>query len=261
MSHDDRITNEAIEAIAKILADGYIRYRLKQLAGPVEAPPVEAEAAVPSKPSPRATRKRTRSADSASTAAPPVPPRTPRQPAVAVPDSVRAEIAARLERLAKMTVKELRAEYVVVFGQQPTVSHRQNLFRRIAWEIQAQVEGRLPEEVRQYAFKLAEDTELYRRVSENLKKRQAGEQPAPVPVKAPRKPPGPPARDPRLPVPGSFLILKEGAKLLKVQVLESGFLYDGGTYKTLTAVAERITGKKRNGYLFFGLGDKPKPVA
>ncbi len=38
---------------------------------------------------------------------------------MAVPDSVRAEIAARLEKLAKMTVKELRAEYVVVFGQQP----------------------------------------------------------------------------------------------------------------------------------------------
>jgi len=121
MSHDDRITNEAIEAIAKILAEGYVRYRLKQREGPAEAPPVEGETTTPAKTSPRPTRKRARSSDSASTAAPPVPPRTLREPASAVPDSMRAAIAARLEKLAKMTVKELRAEYVAVFGQRPTI--------------------------------------------------------------------------------------------------------------------------------------------
>ncbi len=91
---------------------------------------------------------------------------------------------------------------------------------------------------------------------ENLKKRQAGEPPVPVPVKAPRKPP---ARDPRLPVAGSFLILKHGSKLVRVKVLESGFEYEGETYKSLSAVATRIEGKKRNGFLFFGLGNTPEP--
>lgn len=110
-------------------------------------------------------------------------------------------------------------------------------------------------------MKLAEETELYRRVQEGLKKRHAGEQPESadaVPDEAPSPKARDQARDPRLPPPGSFLILKHGPKLIKVKVLEAGFIYEGKAYSTLSAVARAITGKHWNGFLFFGLGNKPK---
>ncbi len=169
-------------------------------------------------------------------------------------------------------MKQLRAEYLSVFGSEPPTHHRQNLYRRIAWEIQAQAEGRrLSEEARQYALKLAADTELNRRIADALKKRRAGEpqhaaQAGPsdaAPAKAPAA--EPPAtepavrgRDPRLPNPESFLIRKHGSKLARVKVLESGFIYERKAYSTLSAVARAITGEHWNGFLFFGLGKKPK---
>ena len=184
------------------------------------------------------------------------------RPAAAVPDSVRAAIAERVKALATMTVKQLRAEYAAVFGHTPPNSHRQNLFRRIAWEIQAQAYGqRLSNEARQYAMKVAEGTELYRRIEEGLKKRQADERREgahAVPDDIPSQKPPDPARDPRLPEPGSFLIRKHGSKLVRAKVLKSGFAYEGKVYKTLSAVARRITGKHWNGFLFFGLGNRPK---
>ena len=173
-----------------------------------------------------------------------------------------AAIAERLAKLAKMSVKQLRAEYATVFGHAPPNSHRQNLFRRIAWEIQAQAYGqRLSNEARQYALKLAEETELYRTVQEGLRKRQADEQresARPVPDDAPTQKPPDQARDPRLPPPGSFIIRKHGPKLIKVKVLEAGFVFDGRAYSTLSAVARAITGKRWNGFLFFGLSKSKK---
>jgi hypothetical protein len=80
-----------------------------------------------------------------------------------------------------------------------------------------------------------------------------------VPDDAPSQKPPDQARDPRLPVPGSFLIWKHGPKLIKVKVLDAGFIYEGKVYNTLSAVARAITGKHWNGFLFFGLGKPTNP--
>jgi len=40
---------------------------------------------------------------------------------------------------------------------------------------------------------------------------------------------------------------------LEVKVFQEGFEYDGRIYKSLTAVAKRITARHWNGYHFFGL--------
>jgi hypothetical protein len=41
-----------------------------------------------------------------------------------------------------------------------------------------------------------------------------------------------------------------------VLVLENGFEYEGAIYKTLSAVAKKITGQHCNGYHFFKLNKK-----
>jgi hypothetical protein len=264
MDDDDLTLDEAIKEIAKILAQGYLRYRQKQREQPAEPQPPPADPAPPRRPPRPSKVKRVRLTDPTGlTSEPPAPPQVQPRAPVEIADSAHAAIAARLDKLATMTVKQLRSEYTAVFGQAPPNSHRQNLYRRIAWEIQAQAYGqRLSNEARQYAMKVAEGTELYRRIEERLKKRQADERregTKVVPDDAPTQKPPDQARDPRLPVPGSFLIRKHGSKLVRVKVLESGFVYEGKAYSTLSAVTRAITGKHWNGFLFFGLGNKPKP--
>ena len=41
--------------------------------------------------------------------------------------------------------------------------------------------------------------------------------------------------------------------MLQVKVLAQGFEYEGEIYKSLSAVAKKITGTHCNGYLFFRL--------
>jgi hypothetical protein len=38
-----------------------------------------------------------------------------------------------------------------------------------------------------------------------------------------------------------------------VQVLETGFEYNGAVYASLSAIAHHVTGTRWNGFLFFGI--------
>jgi len=58
--------------------------------------------------------------------------------------NVGKEIAA----LKRMTVKELRAKHVEVFGEETPAHHKEYLVKRIAWRIQANAEGDLSEHAR-----------------------------------------------------------------------------------------------------------------
>ena len=40
-----------------------------------------------------------------------------------------------------------------------------------------------------------------------------------------------------------------------VKVLDKGFEFDGRRYKSLSAIAQEVTGSKWNGFLFFGIAD------
>ena len=57
--------------------------------------------------------------------------------------------------------------------------------------------------------------------------------------------------DSRLPPPGTILTRKYKGRVLQVQVVRSGFEYDGQVYGSLSAVARAITGSHCNGFLFF----------
>ncbi len=69
-----------------------------------------------------------------------------------------------------------------------------------------------------------------------------------------------PEEDNRLPPPRSEIERVYKGEKIVVLVLGNGFEYEGAIYKTLSAVAKKITGQHCNGYHFFKLnkngGDK-----
>ena len=60
-------------------------------------------------------------------------------------------------------------------------------------------------------------------------------------------------RDPRLPAPGAVLTRMYKGQSHHVEALADGFIWNGQTFPTLTAVAKAITGQHLNGFAFFGL--------
>lgn len=73
-------------------------------------------------------------------------------------------IAAEVTRLARMTVPELRARHAELFGAPARSHHKEFLARQIAWRLQAESEGGLPEETRQLALAVARDAPLRIRI-------------------------------------------------------------------------------------------------
>jgi len=59
--------------------------------------------------------------------------------------------------------------------------------------------------------------------------------------------------DRRVPSPGRFIERPYKGKTLRVKVVADGFEYEGDGYKSLSAVAKKITGQHMNGFLFFRL--------
>src|SRR5258708_3392256 len=65
-----------------------------------------------------------------------------------------------IEQLRRATVRELRVKYLELFGQPSRSNHKQFLFRRVAWRLQALAYGELSEQARQRAVALAQDVDL-----------------------------------------------------------------------------------------------------
>lgn len=85
--------------------------------------------------------------------------------------------------------------------------------------------------------------------------------PAPTPA-APAKDATPRPRDPRLPKAGTILTRVFNGKEIKVTVLDHGFEYDGETWRSLSAIARKVSGTSWNGFLFFNLLSRAaKPAA
>jgi hypothetical protein len=154
-------------------------------------------------------------------------------------------VARELAALQRLTVKELRARYAEVFGEETNAHNKAWLVKRIAWRLQALAEGDLSERARQRAAELANDADLRLNPPKALPVALA--EPAACKV-LPFRP------DDRLPPPGTILTRKYKGEVLQVKVLPHGFEYEGQVYRSLSAVAKAITGSHCNGYLFFRLG-------
>jgi hypothetical protein len=156
--------------------------------------------------------------------------------------NVGKEVAA----LQRMTVKDLRAKYADVFGEETHANNKGWLVKRIAWRLQALAEGGLSERARRRAAELANDADV--RLS--LPKAKAILATDGHTTTAMLRFKG----DERLPLPGAVITRTYKGETLHVMVLPHGFEFEGEVFKSLSAVAKAITGQHCNGYHFFHLG-------
>jgi hypothetical protein len=153
-----------------------------------------------------------------------------------------------IDELSQMTVGQLRQKYIEAFGEESRSNHKQFLFRRIAWRIQALAEGGLSERAQRRALEIANDADLRIRAP----KTKFGEDLALDPrLSVTRKVAG--ALDPRLPPPRTYLEREYKGRRIIAKILEEGFEFDGEIYRSLSAIAQEATGTKWNGFLFFNL--------
>ena len=67
-----------------------------------------------------------------------------------------------------------------------------------------------------------------------------------------------PVRDLRLPMPGTVITRLYKGYEIAVKVLADGFEYRGQVYRSLTAIADEVTGSHWSGYRFFGLPQRKR---
>lgn len=162
--------------------------------------------------------------------------------------STRKSMEAAIGRLAKMSVPQLQQRHLELFGEECRTPHRQYLYRKIAWELQAHEEGRLPEETRQYALAIAREAKLGVRIAQNASRLRDG-----IPLDRTATTSVTQTHDSRVPMPGSILVKEFKNRSIVVTVLDNGFEWEGRRFNSLSAIAKEVTGTKWNGLLFFGL--------
>lgn len=155
-------------------------------------------------------------------------------------------ITTEIARLEVMTINKLIERFESLFGEKCRSRNRRYLIRRIAWRLQANAEGGLSERAMKRAAELALDSEV--RVTPPRQRTQTNNLTAEVHSR--------PVSDQRLPPAGSMLHRDYKGRQIRVLILKSGFEYDGQIYKSLTSVANAITGSHVNGFQFFRLGNK-----
>lgn len=154
---------------------------------------------------------------------------------------MKSHVQNRITQLDSLNLSELRDEYYLLFGEVPYSANHRFLRRRIAWRIQVLHEGGLNKAFHDRAKKLADGLDL--RVTEPR-------HPTAPANKKPAK------RDPRLPQPGTLIQKIYKGRLYEVTVLKSGFRFADKRYKSLSAVANAITGSHLNGFRFFCLNNQ-----
>ncbi len=159
---------------------------------------------------------------------------------------MQSAVTTEILRLQSMTIGELRARWLEVFGQETKQRHRAYLIRRLCWKLQEDRFGKLTPE---QEARVAE----YRREIEALPPEQWFPRSKANKAAAAREKLPPLMRDRRLPPPGSVLTREWRGNQVVVKILESGFEYDGRLFRSLSAVAQAVTGTSWNGWTFFGL--------
>lgn len=163
------------------------------------------------------------------------------------------DVEAALKDLNLMTVTLLRERYAEVFGEATRSFNKQHLVKRIIWRLQAMHEGDLSERARRRARELSNDADIRIRPPPVTAMDGAAGQVLTSPFRV--------AADDRLPMPGALIKREYKGQSIQVRVMPKGFEFQGEVYRSLSAVAQKVTGAHWNGYYFFGLAKPPREVA
>jgi len=155
-------------------------------------------------------------------------------------------VLREMESLRRASMADLRKKYQEVFQEATRCKHREHLFRRIAWRLQALAEGDLTERARGRAQQIAQDGDL--RINAPRDFFTVGGERVQTTGNGNRR-----QQDRRLPLPGALLSRKWKGRTVLVEVLAKGFRYENRQYASLSAIATAITGTRWNGLTFFGL--------
>jgi hypothetical protein len=157
-------------------------------------------------------------------------------------------IKQEVARMKSMPTAELRDHFETVCLEPPRSRNRDWMIKKIAWRLQANEQGGLPERVRQRALAMADDADLRKRPPQSFTEQISFACENTTVIES--------TRDPRLPPAGAQLHKTYKGKKLAVYVGDSNFDFNGTTYGTLSAVAKAISGSHVNGFTFFGLKSK-----
>jgi hypothetical protein len=142
------------------------------------------------------------------------------------PDVKAARISKEVRAVADLDLPALRSAWRGRWAELPRFRSRDLLARAMAYRIQAEAYGDLAAVHRRraadYAARFAADRKFTPAQGPNLK-------------------------------PGSSLVREWRGERHEVAVTADGFTYLGDPYRSLSQVAQKITGTKWNGLLFFGL--------
>ena len=136
--------------------------------------------------------------------------------------------------LKKAPAKELHSRYKELYGEDTTGTHKVYLWRKIAYRLQELEHGSLSAKAK---ARIKELIEKYDPINDKTLK--------------PDRPIVASSKDKRIPLPGTVITKDYKGSVYQVKVLEKGFEFNGTIYKSLSAIAEKITGAHWNGYLFF----------
>jgi len=161
-------------------------------------------------------------------------------------------IRMEVENLRRASITALREKYQEVFQQETQSRHREHLFRRIAWRLQALAKGDLSERARKRAHDIANDADL-RIIAPRDFFNEGGECVTTAPSDAKKR-----RHDSRVPAVGTVLRREWKGRTVLVEVLESGFRYESRQYGSLSNIAAEVTGTRWNGFAFFGLMPKAR---
>lgn len=128
--------------------------------------------------------------------------------------------------LNDMSVKELKILWQQYFNSEPVWKTKRFYVPRLAYRIQELAYGGIPNNVRQVLLNTKFNVRSV------------------VP------------RNEALPVPGTRIVKTYLGKEYNVIVTPSGFQFEGKYYKSLSAIAAVITGKRISGNFFFKIGAK-----
>ncbi|RKY19804.1 MAG: DUF2924 domain-containing protein [Planctomycetota bacterium] len=138
-------------------------------------------------------------------------------------------LASQIAQLPHLPLAELVTRYTAAFGTEPPIRQSVWLWRRLAWQMQADARGGLSDAATARLETLTAQLPRTTRPVEGI--RRPGDL-----------------------VPGQHLERPYKGNTVRVAVLDSGFEWDGATYTSLSAVAKAVTGSKSiNGRLWFGL--------